>query len=397
MTIYICTHFQVQDYYVGVSLNDFHQSVQHLKRLWLVCTMLRRVKLPFRGTAHDYPKMILAQLLILQYWISIDHVTVDLMKHNMSHFNEEMGEISFSMLAQSVLGDSLRSDLEHMQKMFALLPIYRDVKRDLQLDAKKKNSISGRYQIKESNEDVLLVGSFFRRTIRNIVENKHSSYDGSPASYKNVASAAENTSDEVLPEVFDPAVCDLLPELLVKLEKGVNGTFLQKHPDLWPEAEQKNESELDSSMADLNVSMNSYQSRSSDGVPVYGAPWEGCQPGMMALATCDFAGSGLGIAVYRIVEVNPDQFVDGELVRSFLGNQLRCNKSNVDQACLRRGRWERVGSNNEEVMDWEIACFFAELTDARKLRSEQVAVVEELMLSKSVFQSQLRDAIFSDG
>jgi hypothetical protein len=100
--------------------------------------MLRQVKLPHRGKAHDYPKMLLAQLLILEYWRSKDHVTVKLMKQNMSLMNEELGEISFGMLAQSVLGDSLRSDLEHMQKMFALLPIYRDVKRDLQLDANKK-------------------------------------------------------------------------------------------------------------------------------------------------------------------------------------------------------------------------------------------------------------------
>jgi hypothetical protein len=92
--------------------------------------MMRQMKIPRRGKAHDYPKMILAQLLILEYWKSINHVTVDLMKHNMSLVNEELGEISFGMLAQSVLGDSLRSDLEHMQKMFALLPIYRDVKRD---------------------------------------------------------------------------------------------------------------------------------------------------------------------------------------------------------------------------------------------------------------------------
>lgn len=359
--------------------------------------MLRQVKLPHRGKAHDYPKMQLAQLLILEYWRSKNHVTVELMKHNMSLMNEELGEISFGMLAQSVLGDSLRSDLEHMQKMFALLPIYRDVKRDVQLDAKNKNSISGRHVIKADDENVLAVGMFFRRVIRDISDNKYQSYDGSPASYKSFASAADHKSQEVLNDVFDPRVCELLPDIMAGIVAGINGSFLQEHSDLWPEAAGAEDSELDQSMSSINVSNGSLNdSVQSDINRQWGAPWSECQVGKLALGTCEFPGTGFGIAVYRILEKHEDRLENDELVRTFSGCQLQCSVVNTDIICLKRGLWRAVSARAEVVHDWEIASYFDYLNASLKLPAGQVAIIQELTKTKTIFQSQLAEPVFSD-
>ena len=87
--------------------NDLSFTVQMLYRLYVVSAMLRQMKIKGRGTAHNYPKMQLTQLLILEYWRMADYYALDLMKANTSIINEELGEATFSLL-----GTPLRIDVK---------------------------------------------------------------------------------------------------------------------------------------------------------------------------------------------------------------------------------------------------------------------------------------------
>ena len=113
--------------------NDLSFTVQMLYRLYVVSAMLRQMKIKGRGTAHNYPKMQLTQLLILEYWRMADYYALDLMKANTSIINEELGEATFSLLGRAVLGDSCRSDFEYMRGVYKLIPLYREVKDDLSI------------------------------------------------------------------------------------------------------------------------------------------------------------------------------------------------------------------------------------------------------------------------
>ena len=64
------------------------------------------------------------------------------MKENMHMYNEELGEISFSVLARCVLGDNHKSDLQHMRSLYKLLPVYRDTKDQLLADTVSSDSIN---------------------------------------------------------------------------------------------------------------------------------------------------------------------------------------------------------------------------------------------------------------
>ena len=145
--MYKLQYQQVQDYYLSLRFNNLSFSVQMLYRLFVASTMLRQMKIKGRGTAHNYPKMILAQLLILEYWRQSDYYAVQLMMANTSIVNEELGEATFSLLARAVLGDSCRSDFQHMRKLFKLIPIYREIKDDLSDQQGKKNSINWHHRI----------------------------------------------------------------------------------------------------------------------------------------------------------------------------------------------------------------------------------------------------------
>ena len=88
--------------------NDLSFSVQMLYRLFVASSMLRQMKIKGKGTAHNYPKMILTQLLILEYWRKTGYYACDMMAANTSIVNEELGEATFSLLSRAVLGDSCR-------------------------------------------------------------------------------------------------------------------------------------------------------------------------------------------------------------------------------------------------------------------------------------------------
>ena len=142
-----------------------------LYRLFVASTMLRRMKIKGRGTAHNYPKMILTQLLILEYWRRTEYYAVHLMAINTSIVNEELGEATFSLLGRAVLGDSCRSDFQHMRRIFKLIPIYREIKDDLHDQQGKKNTINWHHRIGTDDEAVNSTQVFFNRLIRGVKAN----------------------------------------------------------------------------------------------------------------------------------------------------------------------------------------------------------------------------------
>ena len=105
---------QVHDYYISMRLTNIKLLVTSLYRLCLVCTMLRRVKVKGRGTAHNYPRIQLSYLLILEHWRVNNYVALKMIRSNSAIVNEELGEASFSLLGNVMLGDNLKSKFDHI-------------------------------------------------------------------------------------------------------------------------------------------------------------------------------------------------------------------------------------------------------------------------------------------
>jgi hypothetical protein len=62
-----------------------------------------------------------------------------------SVFNEEVGEISLSVLGRVTLGDTLKSDFEYMSKMYSLQHQYRAVADDIRVGENRKKRTPGGY------------------------------------------------------------------------------------------------------------------------------------------------------------------------------------------------------------------------------------------------------------
>ena len=165
----------------------------------------------------------------------------------MSMFNEELGELTFSILARSVLADHTRDDFEHMDRLFRLLRVYRDVKSDVVADnSGSSNSLNWRHKIQKSGDEVTSTQLFFKKIIKQMVNSTYQSYDGSPACYKNAQTGSELRIKPTSPVVYMPLPdMDIyLQKLMMTIRDDMNTNFLYPYSHIWPECISANDNHV---------------------------------------------------------------------------------------------------------------------------------------------------------
>ena len=161
-----------------------------------------------------------------------------MMKSNMAMFNEELGELTFSILARSVLADHTKDDFDHMDRLFRLLRVYRDVKGDVVADTSgAANSLNWRHKINKIGEEVITTELFFKQIIRQMVSGTYQSYDGTPKSYTNATAAATLKVTPTSPLVYmqKDALDAYLLNLMAVIRVDMNTNFLYAYKHIWPE------------------------------------------------------------------------------------------------------------------------------------------------------------------
>ena len=334
----------------------------------LVSVMLKRSKIVHKGTSHPYPKMILANLCILAHWKDVDFIGYKMLDTNVAIFNEELGEMSFSMLARCVLGDHTDTNIDHVNDLYALLPVCRSVKDDILDDIATTTSISWRHKIDPKCNEVNAVAFFFKQKITQLNTLRFTSYDGSPACYKSRTSAAACQTNAVTPTVYLPDVLDLVPVMFDEISASVHGSFLGPFSNIWPpppavHAGEGSEEETDYSSAEEVPAL--------DVVVQWGADWDGCAVGKFSVSRVVWQGGQSGITVHKIRSIEPDNiYNDGKVYHSFQGKEYRCTKDAWDVNCVGNGKWYvRPGSSvaTDTVLSYDVIAYFSALVSGGRL------------------------------
>lgn len=208
--------------------------------------MLNNVK--NRGKGHKYHKLQIAYLLILAYWKKINFCGYKMMLHNMGVFNEELGETTFSVLARCVLGDNVKNNREHMQNLFSMLSIYRDVKDDVLSDvSSNNNSISWRHNIDVNGEEVQNAKLFFKKMLRQIKAGTYKSYDGTPKSFKNAQQGSMSLQFSVTPliQMTQSQLLSQFSDTIDEIKRDMSTYFVHPYNDIWPESMEEMKSHQD--------------------------------------------------------------------------------------------------------------------------------------------------------
>lgn len=187
--------------------------------------------------AHHYPKIQLSFLLILEHWKATRYCGYRMMCNNMGIFNEEIGEITFSVLSRCVLGDTVKDNIQHMNRMFSLLPVYKAVTRDVQVDRNAMNTITWRHKIKMDCDELKTAEVFFKRVIRQIKNDSYYSYDGSVACYTNTINAGTHMVKAMRDKVYmnDNELNTYITGLINEITIDIQSHFVHPHRDIWPE------------------------------------------------------------------------------------------------------------------------------------------------------------------
>lgn len=379
---------QVQDYYVTMRLNSLSSSIKALYRLMIVSIMLYKCKVPNTGQSHNYPKMMMSYLLIVEYWRTKKHYTISMMKQEMYCMNEELGEVTFSVLSRCVLGDFMKSDFEHMKKMYSLLPVYMNIKEDILRDTNRKDAITWRHKIDTNCDEVRSTAFFFKRMIQSIMHNRHQSYDGSPASFSSEFVARQHMVESTAGLVYIEDITDICIRQMKQMRKELYGNFLSSHHDIWPVVN-------DIPSRSRMVSTLSDNSEAEDELllPVWGPVWEDCTIGSYAIMRTEYEEKNVvknGLCVYEVVERNSDtEIIHDHNNLAFMGIELFCTRDNTCSSCLRDGQWNRHRNRNAltKVYNYTVICYFDSLLNNQRLTAEVVNKVREIMRTTKLFST----------
>ena len=229
---------QVQDFYLSLKFNKGQTAITSLLRLFIACCMLNNVKVPGRRSPHPYPKIQLAYLLVLSYWKKVSHYPMAMLSNNTGIFNEELGEISFSILARAVLGDSVKDNFEHMSRVYRLLPVYRDLKNDVFSDQAVSTSLSWRHRIDANGPEVLTARLFFSQCITRIQQGTYRSYPTNFNMYGSRRTITPELTTDYLPDVWMTRgmLAEYMASTCRQIEIDFSGYVLYLNRDIWPEA-----------------------------------------------------------------------------------------------------------------------------------------------------------------
>ena len=364
--------------------NKRDHCIRALYRLFCVCYMLRSVKAVGLTLAHDYPKRQLSYMLLLAYWQKTGHVTYSIMDGNMNLFNEEYGEIFFSTLSRCVLGDHIKADFDHMNNIYKLLSVYRDVKNDmLQEHSGSSRSINWHHNIPSDSEDVAATAFWFRRVITQICNGTYKSYTRK-SKYGTQLKELESLSISYTPLVFSDNILNDIDGLYDRISHDICANWVTKYTDQW-DSEVAPIENVNDMVLDEKHNSESDASVVSDGDDTLGPPWVECIEGWFAV-TSDSYGGNKGICVYKVIDKHPLPVNSSESYGTFEGKEWICTKDNTRVECVKHGKWNwhPVRSNIQTVYNWCVISYF-ENFDARKLPIIVVRKILDIHSRQNIF------------
>ena len=177
---------QAFDYGISIRLGDGNNGIKKLVQMTQVLITIHSSR------DHKYTESMIAQILIVIYQKTNNLPSWKMLKSSLSVFNEESGELMFSILARCSLGESGRNSFEYMEKIYTLLHTYRAVDEDMFEDTEKTGP-KRNWRKKLDPLAIEATKDWLKLYVRKLKGNQMTFYDkATPDTYKNAVCAARN-------------------------------------------------------------------------------------------------------------------------------------------------------------------------------------------------------------
>lgn len=166
--------------------NDGLLALKHLVLVLHLNIMLAR------GKSNCYVQSIMVHVMNLFHSKKHDLPPYKMLKDHFAVFNEEPGEISFSVLSRTVLGKSVKNSVSLMNDRYKAISRMRQIDANFQTDNASQYHTDSNWRKSYSAEDemVLATGGWFATRIREIKDGQLTIYSRSPAALKSKVQAA---------------------------------------------------------------------------------------------------------------------------------------------------------------------------------------------------------------
>jgi hypothetical protein len=214
-----------------MKLSDGKFGVEMLHRMLHLLMVLQR------GKSHMYIHSMIMQLLILLHQRSKDTCAWKMLMGSLSTFNEEAGELSFSMLARCILGDTQKRKFAHLNKIYQQIHFYGSLEKELGADGAGFNKNGNwRKKLDPEGDLVIAVTAHMNSVIRQIRMRCFHVYSGKPRTWRDMGPARDT-----LVKVSNPIplwVADMGAELdrqLQKCQDKFSTFWVEPYKNMWPE------------------------------------------------------------------------------------------------------------------------------------------------------------------
>jgi hypothetical protein len=189
--------------------------------------------------SNGYIRSVIMQILIILHQKNHNLPTWKILDKSLSLFNEEAGEMSFSVLSRCVLGDTIKHKLDYMNNMYSSIHFMQEVDLEMREDNGKKftQDHNFRHSFSEDSPEVSATKEFILSRIRLAIHGDLRQYDGTQKGYTSAVSSANHQTVFIRKvPLWDLNVGEMLDKHIAKTKDiFINTNFGQRHVFYWPE------------------------------------------------------------------------------------------------------------------------------------------------------------------
>lgn len=182
-----------------------------------------------------YRRAIIQQMVIFLYLQKHNLPAWHMFKHNLAVYNEESGEISFSMLSRCVLGDTLKFDFEHLNKMYRMMNVYLQCRGAVAEDTHSRTMRSRSHQSYDLHSvEVNTTIAHFKKIINEMRSGQFRFYADRKKCFTSSIDGAKYAVRQHVDKIYKRKFRKLVREEITKMKDAFNPRFASNDPKSWP-------------------------------------------------------------------------------------------------------------------------------------------------------------------
>lgn len=226
---------QLHDFGAILKLDNGDRILTHLKRLLWFFIKIGGQK------ASQYIRCMVINQTVLMHLRRINHPVWVMFHHNAACFNEEVGELSFSVLSRQVAGSSAQSELPLLNRKYRTSKVQLETASDLNVDVSRhqQGDKAGHTHIKEGDASVVATAAHFNLVIRQLKNNSFKEaedvlrYKGAAVVRPDMA-VGEAGLQVPLWVSGAPKAADAADAFFISAFRFCRTAFVQRFPMAWP-------------------------------------------------------------------------------------------------------------------------------------------------------------------